>query len=68
MANPRERCRAVVHLDRAEVQAESARQDFTGAAGRGLPMRGYGLAYEVALRALAGARSALDRVKCDDDV
>ena len=68
MANPRERCRAVVHLDRAELEAEATRQDFIGAAGRGLPMHGYGIALDLALRALAGARSALDRVKCDDDV
>ena len=68
MSSIRDRTRAVVHLDRAEAQAAIAEQDFIGAARRGLPMRGYGLAYEVALRVLAGARSALDRVKCDDNV
>lgn len=58
----RDRMKAVIALDRAEVAAEDARQDFAGAARRGLPLRGYGIAYEVALRGLAGARIALDKV------
>lgn len=58
-----ERCRAVIAMDRAEVEAEDARKDFAQAARTGLPLRGYGIAYEVALRGLAGARIALERLK-----
>ena len=58
----RERCRAVIALDRAEVAAEDARQDFAGAARRGLPLGGFGIAYEVAVGGLAGARLGLASV------
>ena len=62
MVSLKDRTRAVITLDRAEVAAEDARQDFAGAARRGLPLRGFGIAYEVALWGLAGASIALDKV------
>lgn len=63
MSNLKEKCRAVVRLDRAEVAADDARVDLFQAVRTGEPVRGYWIAYEMALCALAGARWALDRVK-----
>ena len=63
MSTLKDRCRAVVHLDRAEVAAEDARREFSEAVYGGSPVRGYWIAYELALNALAGARSAVDRVR-----
>lgn len=63
MPSLKERCQAVVRLDRAEQAVEDTHEDAFRAFRRGEPMRGYWIAYEMALNALAGARAALDRMK-----
>lgn len=63
MTTLKDRCKAVVQLDRAEQAADTARIEMFDALNRGEPGRGYWLAFEIALHGLAWARTTLDRVK-----
>lgn len=53
----KERCRAVIALDRAEVAADDARRDLYHAAQTDQPIRGYWIAYHIALTMLARVRA-----------
>lgn len=53
----KERCRAVVALDRAEVAADAARRDLYLAAQTDEPIRGYWIAYHITLTMLARIRA-----------
>lgn len=63
LSSLKDRCKAVVQLDRAEQAADDAREDLFRAVQRGEPGWGYQAAYDIALHGLAWARTTLDRVK-----
>ena len=62
MTTIKDKTRAIIAMDRAEVTADEARRAMYHAVRTGEEPRGYLAAHLIALDCLAGARIVLDRV------
>ena len=62
MITLKDKARAIIAMDRAEVTADEARRAMVHAVRDGVEPRGYLAAHLIALDVLCGARIVLDRV------